>query len=257
MTIQLDFLPDVAAAFMLMFARLGTMVMLLPALGESSIPTRFRLTIALALTLVLFPVGSALYPADLVSDPMRLMMLLFGELLIGFAVGLCARLITSALQVAGVIMANQSGLAFALGTDISNEGQQGALFGNFLTIVGITMIFVTDTHYLVIAALHDTFEIFPPGGALPAGDFAQNATNTVAHVFSIAIRMSAPFLVVGLVFYFGLGLLNKLMPQMQIFFIAMPVTIAIGFFLLMVLISTLMMFYLEHVQESFGKFILG
>ncbi len=69
--------------------------------------------------------------------------------------------------------------------------------------------------------------------------------------------MSAPFLVVGLVFYFGLGLLNKLMPQMQIFFIAMPVNIAIGLFMLMVLITTLMMFYLDHFQEALGKFIVG
>ena len=257
MTVQLDFLPDMAAAFMLMFARLGTMIMLLPALGESTIPTRFRLTIALALTLVLYPVGSPQYPANLTADAPQLIMLLFGELAIGFGIGLCARLITSALQIAGVIMANQSGLAFALGTDIANEGQQGALYGNFLSILGITMIFVTDTHYLVIAALHDSFSIFPPGLAPPVGDFAQNATETVAHVFSIATRMSAPFLVVGLVFYFGLGLLNKLMPQMQIFFIAMPVNIAIGLFLLLALLSTLMMFYLEHFRESLGKFILG
>jgi len=257
MTIQLDFLPDVAAAFMLMFARLGTMIMLLPALGESTIPTRFRLTIALALTLVLYPVGSPQYPDGLTENAPRLVMLLFGELAIGFGIGLCAKLITSVLQIAGVIMANQTGLAFALGTDIANEGQQGALYGNFLSILGITLVFVSDTHYLVIAALHDSFAIFPPGLAPPVGDFSQNATETVSHVFSIAVRMSAPFLVVGLVFYFGLGLLNKLMPQMQIFFIAMPVNIAIGFFLLMALIVTLMMFYLEHFQEALGKFIVG
>lgn len=257
MTIELDFLPDVAAAFMLMFARLGTMIMLLPALGESSIPTRFRLTIALALTLVLYPVGSQLYPTDLVSNPAQLGVLLISEIIIGVAIGLCAKLVTSAVQIAGVIMANQSGLAFALGTDISNEGQQGALFGNFLALVGITLIFTTDTHYLVIAALHDSFTLFPPGSMPPVGDFSENFAETVAMVFSIAVRMSAPFLVVGLVFYFGLGLLNKLMPQMQIFFIAMPVNIAIGFFLLMVLISTLMMFYLEHVQQALGKFIAG
>ncbi|MCK7614854.1 flagellar biosynthetic protein FliR [Roseibium sediminicola] len=257
MTIQLDFLPDVAAAFMLMFARLGTMIMLMPALGESSIPTRFRLTIALALTLVLYPVGAPYYPAGLTENTTRLIMLLFGEMAIGFGVGLCAKMITTVLQIAGVIMANQSGLAFALGTDFANGGQQGALYGNFLSILGITLVFVTDTHYLVIAALHDSFAMFPPGLVLPVGDFSQYATETVAHVFTIATRMSAPFLVVGLVFYFGLGLLNKLMPQMQIFFIAMPVNIAIGFFLLLALLTTLMMFYLEHFQDSLGKFIVG
>ncbi|TYC65055.1 flagellar type III secretion system protein FliR [Stappia sp. BW2] len=257
MTIQLDYLPNVAAIFMLMFARLGTMVMLLPALGESTIPTRFRLTIALALTIVLYPVGSQYYPADVTSNTYRMIALLFGEVAIGLGIGLCAKMITSVLQIAGMIMANQSGLAFALGTDVANQGQQGALFGNFLSILGITLVFVSDSHYLVIAALHDSFTIFPPGLGVPVGDFSQNAAETVAHVFSIAVRMSAPFLVVGLVFYFGLGLLNKLMPQMQIFFIAMPVNIAIGLFMLMVLITTLMMFYLDHFQQALGKFIVG
>ncbi|MDN3719911.1 flagellar biosynthetic protein FliR [Roseibium salinum] len=171
MTIQLDFLPDVAAAFLLMFARLGTMIMLLPALGESVIPMRFRLTIALALTLVLYPVGAGQYPAELTANPMRLLVLLGGELAIGFGIGLCAKMITSVLQIAGVIIANQSGLAFALGTDIANEGQQGALYGNFLSILAMTLVFVTDTHYLVIAALYDSFTIFPPGNPLPVGDF--------------------------------------------------------------------------------------
>ncbi|KZM47656.1 flagellar biosynthetic protein FliR [Labrenzia sp. OB1] len=257
MTVQLNFLPDIVAVFMLMFARLGTMVMLLPALGESSIPMRFRLTIALALTLVLYPVIGSQYPSGLTADPFRLLLLLGGELAIGFAIGLCARMITSVLQIAGVIVANQSGMAFALGTDIANEGQQGALYGNFLSILGITLVFVTDSHYLVIAALYDSFEIFPPGTTPPVGDFSKNAADTVSHVFSIAARVSAPFLVVGLVFYFGLGLLNKLMPQMQIFFIAMPVNIAIGLFMFMVLLTTMMMFYLEHFQQSLGKFILG
>ncbi len=257
MIINLDFLPVTIAAFMLMFARLGTMLMLLPALGESSIPTRFRLTIALALTFVLYPIGSQLYPQNITSNIWALIALLGGELAIGFAIGMCARLITAALQIAGVIMANQTGLAFALGSDMTNEGQQGALIGNFLAVLATTMVFVTDTHFLIIAALHQSFEIFPPGQLLPVGDFTANATETVAHVFSIAVRLSAPFLVVGLVFYFGLGLLNKLMPQMQIFFIAMPVNIAIGLFLLLALLATLMGFYLDHFEQSIGKFIMG
>ncbi|WP_150525582.1 flagellar biosynthetic protein FliR [Roseibium sediminis] len=257
MTIQLDFLPQITAIFLLMFARLGTMVMLLPALGESSIPPRIRLTIALGVTLVLYPVASQYYPPDLTVNSARLLVFLGSELIIGFAIGLCGKLISTALQTAGVIMANQSGLAFAFGADLANGGQQGTLFGNYLSLLGMTMVFVTDSHYLVIAALHDSFTLFPPGGFVPVGDFADNATKTVAEVFSIALRMSAPFIVMGLVFYFGLGLLNKLMPQMQIFFIAMPVNIAIGFFLLMALLGTLITFYLEHFEAALGKFIAG
>ncbi|MTI45236.1 flagellar biosynthetic protein FliR [Roseibium hamelinense] len=257
MTVNLSFLPEVTAVFLLMFARLGTMIMLLPALGESSIPTRIRLTIALAVTLVLYPMAAPLYPGNLMGNLPFLLALLAMEMVIGFAIGLCAKLITSALTTAGMIMASQSGMAFALGTDVANQGQQGALFGNYLSILGITLVFSTDTHYLVIAALHDSFELFPPGTLIPVSDFSQYAVQTVADVFSVAMRMSAPFIVVGIVFYFGLGLLNKLMPQLQIFFIAMPVNITLGLLLLVVLISSLMTFYLDHFQQALGKFLAG
>ncbi|MBD8876464.1 flagellar type III secretion system protein FliR [Roseibium polysiphoniae] len=257
MTLQLDFLPEIGAIFMLMFARIGTMLMLMPALGETSVPMRVRLVLALMLTLALYPIGSTTYPANLMDDFPRLLLLMGSELLLGFVIGLCAKMITFALQTAGVIIASQSSLAMALGTDVTNSGQQGALVSNYLSILGITLIFVTDTHYLIIAAMHDSFVMFPPGGALPISDLAAMVTQTVADVFSIAVRMSAPFIVVGIVFYFGLGLLNKLMPQMQIFFIAMPVNIAIGLGLLLVLLTTMMTFYMSHFEQAVGKLTLG
>ncbi|WP_439530785.1 flagellar biosynthetic protein FliR [Pannonibacter sp.] len=257
MTLELSFLPAMAAMFMLMFARLGTMVMLLPALGESSIPGRMRLTIALAVTLVLYPMASRSYPADLTTNLPQLGVLLAGEFLIGFAIGLSARMITAALQIAGTIIASQIGLAFAMGSDLTNSGQQGALIGNYLSILAVTLVFVTDAHFLIIAALHDSFTLFPPGDLMPVGDFTKVAVDTFAHVFSIAVRMSAPFIVVGLVFYFGLGLLNKLMPQMQIFFISMPVNITLGIVLLLVLIGTIMSWYLTHFAEQIGRYTAG
>ncbi|MBO0344962.1 flagellar biosynthetic protein FliR [Roseibium limicola] len=257
MTFNLNFLPEVVAVFMLMFARLGTMVMLMPGLGESSIPMRMRLSVAVMLTMILYPVGAAAYPANVLSNTIYLAVLVAGEFAIGFSIGLLSRMITAVLQTAGVIIAGQTGLSFALGTDITNEGQQGALLSNYMAILGVTLVFVTDSHYLVIAALHDSFSMFPPGDWLPVGDLAELATTTVAEVLSIATRLSAPFIVVGLVFYFGLGLLNKLMPQMQIFFIAMPVNIALGLVLFLVLIGTMMTFYLDHFQQALGVFTNG
>lgn len=256
MTVDLSFLPQIAVVYMLMFARLGSMLMLLPALGETSIPMRMRLSVALMLTLVLYPVGAGAYPEGILSNPLRLFMLLGGEFVIGFSIGLIAKMITSVLQTGGIVMANMSGLSFALGSDLTT-GQQGALLSNYLSILGVTLIFLTDSHYLVIAALHDSFDLFPPGQWVPVGDFAELATTTAGEVLSIATRLSAPFIVVGLVFYFGLGLLNKLMPQMQIFFIAMPVNIGIGLVLFLVLLSAMMTFYLDHFQQALGVFTNG
>src|SRR5438876_843389 len=149
MQFNVSFLPAYGAAFMLMFARIGTMVMLLPGVGELSVPSRVRLVVALILTAVLFPLHQAAYTIDLRS-PGPVLIALGQELLIGVVLGMTARLTISALQTAGSVIAQQLGLGFVTAVD-PTQGQQGIIVGNFLTLLGVTMIFATDLHHLVIA----------------------------------------------------------------------------------------------------------
>src|SRR5205807_7471196 len=106
MRIDVSFLPALAAAFMLVFARIGTMVMMLPGLGELSVPVRVRLTVALVLAAVLLPLHRNAYSIDLKSFG-PLLVMLGEELFIGAVLGLTARLTISALQVAGSVIAQQ------------------------------------------------------------------------------------------------------------------------------------------------------
>src|SRR6185312_1200455 len=108
MTLNLDLLPQVAAIFILMFARVGTMVMLMPALGETMVPARLRLGIALALTLVFFPLISGTYHIEMAIP--ALIRLLVGELAVGFVIGGVGRMLMGGLQTAGTVIANQLGL---------------------------------------------------------------------------------------------------------------------------------------------------
>ena len=244
MKIDVSFLPAFAAAFMLSFARIGTMVMLLPGLGELTVPTRVRLTLALVLTAVIMPLHRSAYQVDLHAF-LPVVQLLFQELLIGAVLGLLSRLTVSALQVAGMVVAQQMGLGFVTAVD-PTQGQQGMLVGNFLAVLGITMIFATDLHHLVIAALNDSYVIFRPGEIPVLGDVANALTTTVAGAFRIGVQIAAPFLVFGLLFNMGLGILAKLMPQMQVFFVGMPLTILIGFLILIMVVGAMMMTFLDY-----------
>ena len=137
------------------------MVMLLPGLGELSVPARVRLTIALVLTAVLLPLHrNAYHDRPQAFGPVLLM--LGEEILVGAVLGLTARLTISALQVAGSVVAQQLGLGFVTAVD-PTQGQQGVLVGNFLAVLGVTLIFATDLHHLVIAALNDSYTLFQPG----------------------------------------------------------------------------------------------
>jgi flagellar biosynthetic protein FliR len=246
MRIDVSFLPTFAAAFMLCFARIGTMVMLLPGLGELSVPPRVRLTVALVLTAVILPLHRSAYQADLRAFG-PVMLLLGQELLVGAVLGLVARLTISALQVAGSVVAQQMGLGFVTAID-PNQGQQGLIVGNFLTILGITMLFATDLHHRVIAALNDSYALFRPGEIPIIGDVAAMIGMTMTSAFRIGVQLAAPFLVFGLLFNLGLGVLSRLMPQMQVFFVGMPLSILIGFVILLLVVGAMMTTFTGYVE---------
>jgi flagellar biosynthetic protein FliR len=247
-------LPQITVIYLLVFARLGSIMMLMPAVGESSIPASVRLGLSLLISIILYPVVSKAYPSDITKSLSLLLIFVAGEIAVGVAVGTAARMIMSSTQVAGTIIANQLGLGFAMAVD-PTQGQQGVLFGNFLSVLAVTMVFTTDLHHLAIMAATSSFTLFPPGQWMPVGDFAEVATIIVGESFRVGIQISAPFLAFGLVFYLGLGVLSKLMPQFQIFFAAMPLNIIAGMTLFALLIGTLMMWYMEHIRDSFDRLV--
>jgi flagellar biosynthetic protein FliR len=244
--IDISFLPALAAAYLLIFARIGTMLMLLPGLGELSVPPRMRLSAALALAIVIMPLHRNAYQIDL-TVLSALLTMLFEELLIGALLGLTARLTIGALQVTGSIVAQQLGLGFVTAVD-PTQGQQGVIVGNFLTMTGVMLVFATDLHYLAIMALDDSYKLFAPGAVPLSGDMAAHITAIAAGAFRIGVQLSAPFLVFGLLFNLGLGILSRLMPQMQVFFVGMPLSILGGLMLLLLVIGIMMTTFLGHVE---------
>jgi flagellar biosynthesis protein FliR len=244
MRVDISLLPALAATFMLVFARVGAMVMLLPGFGESNIPVRIKLGIALLLTLIILPLHRTAYQVDLTSMS-SLGVLMVHEIVIGIVLGATARVTLSALAVAGSVIAQQLGLGFVTAVD-PTQGQQGLLIGNFLTILGMTLLFATDSHHLVISALNESYRIFSPGELMPSGDVAALATRAFATAFKIGMQLSAPFLVFGLVFNIGLGVLARLMPAMQVYFVGVPLSIMAGFLILALVLTGMMATYLNY-----------
>jgi flagellar biosynthetic protein FliR len=251
MQINISFLPALAAAFLLTFARVGTMMMLLPGVGETSIPSRVRLTVALVLTAIMMPLHQQAYTVDL-NTLGPVIVMLFEEIIVGAVLGMTGRLAISALQIAGSVIAQQLGLGFVTAIDPTQD-QQGMIVGNFLTLLGIALIFATDMHHLVIAAMNDSYAIFKPGELPLSGDVANHITHIVAGAFRIGIQLSAPFLAFGLLFNLGLGVLSRLMPQMQVFFIGVPISILIGLLLLILVMGAMMGTFTGYIGNVLGQ----
>jgi flagellar biosynthetic protein FliR len=245
--------PEVAYTFMLVVVRVAAMLMVVPALGESSIPGRIRIGLALVLALLLYPVAE-----PMIRPPSGLGELVGAvgfEIVIGVFIGGAARILMSAAQIAGSVIAYQLGLAFAQNVDPS-IGIQSAMLSSFLSVVAVTVIFALDLHHLLIHALSDSYTLFAPGGAMPAGAFTAHAVDIVARSFNVAVQLAAPFLVFGIVFYVGLGILSRLMPQVQIFFVAMPANIFLGLVIMLLTMSSIGFWFAEHFARELQPMLL-
>lgn len=241
-------------AYLLVFARVGSMLMVMPVLGDEQVPQRVRLIMALAICFVLLPVVMLNLPPT-PATATALLGQLVSEILLGIALGGGARIMFNALSIAGSVIALQSGLASASILDPSIGGQT-VVVARFMGMVGMVMILATNTHHLFIAALVRSYSLFAPGAPLPAGDFAMMAIRLVSQCFALGIQIAAPFLLYGLLFNVGLGLMARLAPTMQVFFIAQPLSILLSFMLLLVLIGTMMTVFIDRYAEALRP-ILG
>jgi flagellar biosynthesis protein FliR len=247
-------LPGLASAYLLTFARVGTLVMLMPGVGEAMVTPRLRLAFALLLSLVLFPVARPLLPGGTGPEPggpgAALIGVLIGEIAVGLVLGLSVRAVIAALQTAGTIIAQQLGLAYAMTVDPSLGNQQATL-GSFLSLLGLTLVLAADLHHLGLAGIRDSYALMPPVGMPATGDAAAFAVQAVTRGFTLAVQISAPFIAFGILFNLGLGVLSRLMPQMQVFFVATPAAILIGMLVFLATIGVIMGVFVDDL----GRFL--
>ncbi len=206
-----------------------------------------RLTIALVLTAVIMPLHRNDYQIDLRAFG-PVLLTLGQEILIGVVLGMLARLTIASLQIAGSVVAQQMGLGFVTAVD-PTQGQQGVIVGNFLGVLGVTLIFATDMHHLVIAALNDSYTLFKPGRGPDHRRRRQPARPPPSPARSAsACSLPRRSWCSACCSISGLGVLSRLMPQMQVFFVGMPLSILVGFLILLLVIGAMMMTFLDYVE---------
>jgi flagellar biosynthetic protein FliR len=243
-----QYLPANLFAVMLVFSRVGSALMVMPGFGDLYVPARFRLLLGIFLAMLLATALTTILPEQ-PDSPLRLMSLLGGEIVIGLFIGSVGRLMLSALETAGAIVSLQLGLSAA---QIFNplQAQQTAITGAFLTVFGVLLIFLTDTHHLLLRGMVASYGLFPPGTFPGFADLSAAATQLVATSFRLAVELSAPFIVLGTVFFVALGFLARLMPQLQIFFVILPVQVAGGLVVFAFTLYAVMQWFLDDFVQA-------
>lgn len=239
----------------LIFARIGAVLLMLPGVGESYVPPRIRLSLALVISLCLWPVIAGALPA-LPATLGGMAGWIIREVVVGLMIGALLRAFTSALSTAGEIVSLQTTLSFSQ-TANPLQAQPGTTISAFLMLLGTTLIFATDTHHLFIAGLVGSYELIAPAKPLLMGDFTAQAVKTVGDAFLLGVQLSAPVLVFALIFNLASGLVGRVMPQFQVFFAAAPLSIILGLAVFALSLGVLGTVFIDRYRAVANVFVGG
>jgi flagellar biosynthetic protein FliR len=234
-------------AVALVFGRIGSALMFMPGFGESFIFVRHRLAAGLMLSLVLAPLVTQGTPP---TDAIGFIRAMAVEVTLGVWIGLTARVLLTAMQVAGSQIGMVSGLSNAFAPSIGSF-QGSTLIATTLLLGAIAVIFATDVHHLIIGALLNSYEVFPPGLMMP-GDLAEQMARAAQQAMYIGVAISGPFYVMGVVLNVGLGLTNRMLPSLPVFFVAAPVLIAAGLLVLFLAMPAAQRTWITYFVEWLG-----
>lgn len=218
------------AAF-IAFCRVGGCFMLMPGLASVRVPVQIRLFVAVAATFaLLIHMWDAILPF-VRQRPDALFLMIVSETLIGALIGLMARLYMLALQFMGSAIAMSIGYGGQMGPGIEESEPQAALAG-ILSFSALLLLFVLDFHHEIVKALVGSYRLVPVDALFDPRSALVDVTDTLSESFFVVLRLGSPFIAYALLVNIAVGFVNKLTPQIPVYFISLPFVIAGGLILI-------------------------
>jgi flagellar biosynthesis protein FliR len=231
--------------FTLVFCRVGGLFLVAPLFSRGGVPLRARVLLAVAISICLLPAVPrpvAGGDAAVVAAGMA------GELTIGIAIGLLARLLLTAFQLAGEIIAFQMGFALAASFDPESEATEPVISTIHLSLVTLLFL-VLDGHHLLVRAVAASFQTFPVGGGIESETLARGLFASASDMFETGARVAAPVAGLLLLLNAMMGFVNRITPQLSIFNVGFPLTVVGGLVGLLLVLPRLASFFLQaHIE---------
>ncbi len=241
-------LPAWSFAFMLVLARFGAAMALLPGLGEATVPAMVRVGLALGVTILLLPVVFPEAPpmpeAGLAAAGM-----IAAEVATGLWLGWLARLICLALPIAAQFISYLLGISSVLQPN-AELGPQSTALAALFEIAAPLAILVSGLYVLPLTALAGSYRLIPPGTLLPVADGTASAVAAVGQAFALGLRLASPFVLAAIVWHVAIGLFTRMVPRLQIYFVTMPGQIVGGLALLASLSGVILATWQDAVRDG-------
>ena len=221
---------EIFQKFLICTARIAALVGSMPVFSGAQTPMRFKAALAIAISMVVFPLVAPLLPGQ-AFEPFSLGILLSKEVLLGVMVGFIARLIFTAVEFGGTIVGYQMGFAAANVFDPQTQSQS-SLMAQFQNVFAIMIFLAVNGHHLLLRTMVESFRMLPPG----TEDFSRGAISHLmeltSQMFVLGIKFSAPILAVLLLSGLVMGIMARVFPQLNVFMLSYPVNIGLAFLLM-------------------------
>jgi flagellar biosynthesis protein FliR len=227
-----------AQKLVLIFFRVASILWLLPMFSGKSISLGFKACLSAAIAILVFEDVSLTNVPPLAGDPYYLALLVIKEILLGLAIGFFVRILFSTVYVVGEVVALQAGLGFAKFMDPYTNTQVSEI-SQTLNILALMVFFSLDAHHMVLRGLFLSFQELPLGGASLKGPFVEYLIHITGRVFTLGFKIGAPLIVTLFLVEISLGLLSRMVPQINIFVEGVPLKIMITIAMLSLSLSLL------------------
>ena len=233
--------------FLLLMVRLSALIMALPLFSGRVIPAPIKVVCIVTLSVSFYPLVQQ-QPVSIPLGAVHLSLLILGELLVGVLIGFVAQMLFAGIQLSGEIMNQQMGLSFANILDPQND-QQISIVSNFQYILAVLLFFSMQAHHWFIQAMAESLHAIPLLGSTVPTTVGTFIVRIFSQAFVVAVQIAAPLLAALLLANIGLGIMARLVPQMNVFILSFPITIGVG---MLILIGALP-YYTGVLRSLFGQ----
>ena len=244
-------------AYFFPLARILALLAAAPPFNNEGLNTQTRLVLGLAIALAVTPVLPEIPAMDPASG--RGLLILAQQMLIGIAMGFSMRLVFTAIDLAGVLVSNQMGLGFATAYDPQSAGET-AVVSEFLGMLALLTFLSINGHLMVLATLGRSFSELPIGSTTLAADSWLNIARAGGLVFSSGVLLALPIVVALLIANIALAILGRVAPQLNLMAIGFPITITLGFGILLIgmsyLAEPLQRLFEYGLESMLGYFVM-
>lgn len=212
-------------AFVFIFLRIGAMLVMIPVIGEGSVPVRVKGGLAIVIALLVYPVVRQEW--SLRTETLWVAWAIVGEVLIGALLGFTAKMLFAGIRFGGEMIGMQMGFSIVNVIDPATR-QQSSIMAEFQYLIAVLVYLAVDAHHLFIVAIVESYRFVPPAGFHYSGALLAALLTFSQAIFVTAVKISAPVMAVLLFTNVALGIVARTVPQINVFIVGFPLQIAAG-----------------------------